>query len=192
MTPINWMLGSTPILILIDKQIGQSSSSQYKLTVAPSSDQGPEVDLSVGASQVNILSYMSHHYGFVAPLPIPVTDPIPVTSKDWDECLKSVSLQTGTHNPPLPGLTGPIVDFIKYLQRDGPLTNEWDISPGNRQSLSHEVIAQWIHRLNNGLFFINNGDLTDWQIAVITSANALYTLQHILHSSEKPSSVTLT
>jgi hypothetical protein len=180
----------------IDERVGQSSTRQYAMTVALSSDQGPEVDLTHGVNQINVLQYMSHYYGFVPPLPIPAADTAPIGRGDWDECLKSVGLQTSTHNRPLPGLTGPIVNFIKRLQGDGPQAFEWDILPGNRQPLNREAIVQCFHKLNDRLFLINSSflvdeNLTDWQIAVTTSTNALYTLRYILHSSERPSSAAL-
>jgi hypothetical protein len=101
--------------------------------------------------------------------------------------LRSVGLRTSTHNLPLPGLTGPIVNFIKRLQGNGPQAFEWDILPENRHPLNREAIVQCFHKLNDRLFLINRGFLvdgnsTDWQIAVTTSTNALYTLRYILHS----------
>jgi hypothetical protein len=178
----------------IDERVGQSSTRQYLMTVAQSSDQGPEVDLTHKANEIDVLKYMSHHYGFVPPLPIPAADTAPIGRDDWDECLKSVGLRTSTHNLPLPGLTGPIVGFIKRLQGDGPRAFEWDISPENRQPLNREAIVQCFHKLNERHFLVNrdflvDGHLTDWQIAVTTSTNALYTLRHILHSH--PSSAAL-
>ena len=179
----------------IDERIGQSSTHQRVLAVAPLSDQGPEVDLTQEANHVDVFRYLSHFYGFVAPLPIPAKDSVPIGHKDWDECLKSVGLQTSTHPPP-PGLTGPIVDFIRRLQKDGPREFEWDIFPGNRQPLNRETIAKCFHKLNDGLFVVN-GDFLDgknvtcWRIAVTNSANALYTLRYILQSSEYPTSEAL-
>jgi len=98
------------------------------------------------------------------------------------------------HHPP--GLTRPIVDFIRRLQGGGPREFEWDIMPGNRQPLNREAIVKCFHKINEGLFlidgsFLANGDLTDWQIAVTTSANALCTLRYILQSSEHLSSAAL-
>ena len=179
----------------INERICQSSNRHCVLAIAPSSDQGPEVDLMHKANHIDILKYMSFFYGFVHPLPMPATDSVPILQEVWDECLKSVGLQTGTHRPP-PGLTGPIVDFIKHLQGSGPQQFEWDILPGNRQPLNREAIVKCFHKLKEGLFlldgsFLVDGKSTAWQIAVMTSANVLYTLRYILQSSEYPSSATL-
>ena len=178
----------------INEQIDKFSNSQFVLAVAPSSNQGPEVDLTLEANHIDILKYMSYFYGFVPPLPIPATDLVPIKQNDWDECLKLVGLQTGTHRHP--GLTGPIVDFIRRLQGDGPQESEWDVLPGNHWPLNPETIAKCLHKLNEGLFlvdgsFLVDGNLTDWQIAITTWANALYTLRYILLSSEYPSSAAL-
>jgi hypothetical protein len=173
----------------IDERVGQCTR-QFLLAVAPASDQGPEVDLTHEA--IDVFKYMSYFYGFVPPLPIPQADLIPVAQKDWDECLKSVGLQAGTHPPPL-GLTRPIVDFIRRLQGGGPQDCEWDILPGNRQPLNRETIAKSFRKLNGGLFVVDgsllsDGNSTDWKIAVTTSVNALYTLRYILQLSKYPSS----
>jgi hypothetical protein len=178
----------------INERIDQFSNSQFVLAVAPLSDQGPEVDLRQVANHIDILKYMSYFYGFVPSLPIPATDSVPIGQNDWDECLKSVGLQTGTHRPP--GLTGPIADFIRRLKGGGPQESEWDVLLGNRQQLNPETIAKCLRKLNEGLFlvdgsFLVDGNLTDWRIAVTTSANALYTLRYILQSSEYPSSAAL-
>ena len=137
---------------------------------------------------------MTSFYGFVPPLPIPSTDSVPIEKKDWEDCLKSVGLKDGNH-PPLPGLTGPIVDFVRRLKGGCALESEWDILPGNRQPLKNKAL-KCFHVLKKGLFvvdgsFLVDGNSTDWQIAVTTSANALYTLRYILQSSEYPSSVAL-
>ena len=99
------------------------------------------------------------------------------------------------HPPPLPSLTSLIVEFIRHLQRGGALEFEWDILAGNRQSLNGEAL-KYFHMLSKGLFlvdgsFLVDGNSTDWQIAVTTSANALYILRYFLQASEKPSSVGL-
>jgi hypothetical protein len=179
----------------IDERIGQSSNRQYVLAATQSSDQGPGVDLTQEVNRTDVFRYMSLHYGFVPPLPIPATDPVPIGQNDWDERLKSVGLQTGIHHQP-PGLTVPIVDFIRRLQGSGPQAFEWDILPGNRQPLNRESIVKCFHKVNEWLFLVNgsflaDGNLTDWQISVTTSANALYTLRYILQSSEYPSSASL-
>jgi hypothetical protein len=86
---------------------------------------------------------------------------------------------------------------VKRLQGNGPHAFEWDILPGNYQSLNREVVVQCFHKLGDGLFlldgsFLADGNLTDWRIAVTTSTNALYTLRYILRSSsEYPSSPAL-
>jgi hypothetical protein len=113
--------------------------------------------------------------------------------KDWDDCLKSVGLPIGTHHTP--GLTVPIIDFIRRLQGGGPRDFEWDVLPGNRQSLNRDTISKCFHKLN-GVFivdgsFLGDGNLANWRIALTTSANALYTLRYILQSSESPSSAAL-
>jgi hypothetical protein len=166
------------------------------MTIVPSSDQGLEVNLTHVANHIDVLRYLSCYYGFVAPLLVPATDPVPIELGDWYECLKSVGLQAGTHNPPQPGLIGPIVDFVKRLQGEGPRPFEWDILPGNHQPLNRKAIVKCFRKLNDRLFLVNSsfmvdGHSTDWQIAVTTSANALYTLRYILHSSEYPSSAAL-
>ena len=180
----------------IDERVRQSSTGQYAMAVAQSSNQGPEVDLTHEANQIDVLKYMSHRYGFVPPLPISATDPTPIGRGDWDECLKSIGLQTSTHNHPRPGLTGPIVDFVKRLQIDRPRAFEWDLLPENRQPLNRQTIVECFHKLNGGLFLINRSFLVDeifidWQVAVTTSANALYTLRYILHLPKYPSSPAL-
>jgi hypothetical protein len=94
------------------------------------------------------------------------------------------------------------VDFVRRLQGSGPGKGscprdfEWDILPGNRQPLNREAISKCFHKLKDGLFLVNgsflaDGNVTDWQIAVTTSANALYTLLYILQSSGYPSSAAL-
>ena len=177
----------------VERRIGQFSNRQFVLAIAPS-DQGPEVDLTHKANQIDILKYMSCFYGFVPPLPIPATDPVSIGQTNWDESMKSVGLQTGTHHAP-PGLTGYIVDFIRRLQGGGPRDFEWDILSGNRQPLNRETIVKCFHKLNGVILvdgsFLVDGNLTDWQIALTTSANALYTLRYILQSSESPSSAAL-
>ena len=163
--------------------------------IAPSSDQGPEVDLTHSPNHFDILRHLSRFYGFVPPLPIPATDSVSIEQKDWNECLKSVGLRSDIHRF-LPGLTSPIVDFIRRLQRSSPQDFEWDILPGNRQLLKPETIVKYVHKLHEEFFLVDGSSLgdqdsTDWQIAVTTSTNALYTLRYILESSEKPSSVAL-
>ena len=179
----------------IDKRIDQPTNRLFALGITPSSDQGPEVDLRHEPNCIDILKYMTSFYGFVPPLPIPSTDSVPIEKKDWDDCLKSVGLKNGNH-PPLPGLTGPIVDFVRRLNGGCALQFEWDILPGNRQPLKPKAL-ECFHVLKKGLFVVNgsflvDGNSTDWQIAVTTSANALYTLRYILQSSEYPSSAALT
>ena len=174
----------------VDERIGQFSNRQFVLAIAPSSNQGPEVYLTHKANQINILKYMSYFYGFVSPLPISAKDLVPIGQTDWDECMKSVGLLTATHHAP-PGLTGPIVDFIRRLQGSGPRDCEWDILSGNRQPLNRETIVKCFQKLN-GVFlidgsFVVDGKMTDWQIALTTSSNALYTLRYILQCSEPPS-----
>ena len=179
----------------IDERVGQSGTHQCVLAVAPSSGQGPEVDLSHKANDIEVFRYMSDFYGFVPPLPVPATDLVPIDQKNWGECLKSVGLLTDTHPRP-PGLTGPIVDFIRHLQGDGPQAFEWDILPGNRQPLMPETIVKCFHKLNERVFLVDgsyvvDGNLTDWRVAVTSSADALYTLRYVLQSSEYPSSAAL-
>jgi hypothetical protein len=115
----------------VDERIGPFNNRESVLAIAPSSDQGPEVDLTHTANQIDTLKYMSYFYGFVPPLPIPATDPVSIGPSDWDESLKSVGLVPAIHPQP-PGLTGPIVDFIRRLQGGGPRDFEWDILSGNR------------------------------------------------------------
>ena len=176
------------------EQMGPFNNRNFALAVAPPSGEGPEVDLTHEANQIDVLQYMSNFYGFVPPLPIPATDPVPIRQGDWDESLKSVGLLPGIH-PQLPGLTGPIVDFIKRLEGGGPRDFEWDVLSGNRQPLNRETIAKCFHKLN-GFFFVDgsflvDGSSTDWQIALVSSDNALYTLRYIQQSSELPSAATL-
>ena len=83
----------------IDERIGQLINCRFALGTAPSSDQGPEVNLTQESNCIDILKYMSTFYGFVAPLPIPLTDTVLIEQHDWDECLKSVGLQNGIHPP---------------------------------------------------------------------------------------------
>ena len=185
----------------IKERIDKFNNRCFTLPIAPSSDRGPEVDLTHDANHVDILKYMSDFYGFVHPLPIPETDSVPIVQKDWDESLKSVGLQSGIHPQP-PGLAGPIVNFIMRLQGlgGGPQEFEWDILPGNRQALNPESIVKYFHKpvKNNDekLFivdgsFLADGNLTDWKIALTTSGNALYTLRSILGCSQNPSSASL-
>jgi hypothetical protein len=179
----------------ISERIDQSSNRQFVLAIAPSSDQGPEVDLTHEANQIDIFRHMSYFYGFVPPLPIQATDSVPIVQKDWEDCLKSVGLRTDTRRPP-PGLTGPIVDFVRRLQGGSPRDFEWDLLPGNRQPLNRETIVKCFLKLNEELFlvdgsFLADGNFTDWKIALTKSANALYTLRYILQSSEHPSSAAL-
>jgi hypothetical protein len=191
----NLDVGSTDpetVQAFIDERIDQSSIHRRVMATAPS-----EVDLTQEtheADHIDILRHMSHYYGFVPPLPLPAADPVPIRPKDWEECLKSVGLQS-THNPSA-GLTGPIMDFVTRLQRDGPQSSEWDILPGNRQFLNRETIVNFFHKINDGLFLVNSsflvdGRSTDWQIAVLTSVNALYILRYIVQFPEYPSSAAL-
>ena len=60
----------------IDERIGQLINCRFALGTAPSSDQGPEVNLTQESNCIDILKYMSSFYGFVLPLPIPLTDTV--------------------------------------------------------------------------------------------------------------------
>jgi hypothetical protein len=69
-------------------------------------------------------------------------------------------------------------------------------SNGPLPQVNRETIVKCFHKLKEGVFlvdgnFLSDGNLTDWQIAVTTSANALYTLRYILQFSEYPSSVAI-
>ena len=191
------------VKVFVEEQIDCFNKNQFALaiapsSVAPSSDQvpeGPEDDLMQGANDIDVLKYLSRYYGFVPPLPIPDTDLVSISLHDWDESLKSVGLQSGIHLR-LPGLTGPIVDFIRRLQGDGPQKHEWDILPGNRQPLNPKDILKCFYKLDTGHFLVNGNFVADrhsidWQIAVDTSANALYILRYLLQSSDYPSSAAL-
>jgi hypothetical protein len=81
------------------------------------------------------------------------------------------------------------------LKGGGPRDFEWDVLSGNRQSLNRETIAKCFHKLG-GVFFLDGSFLVDenstnWQIALTSSANALYALRYIQQSSEPPSSAAL-
>ncbi|KAF8881965.1 hypothetical protein CPB84DRAFT_1851432 [Gymnopilus junonius] len=178
------------------EQVRRYATPQYAMNVVRSSDSGPEVDLTHTVDELNILVYLTQYYGFVPPLPIPKTDPVPVSTQEWDDCLKSIGLRTSAYNCPCPGLTGPIVNFIRGLQGRGPQGNEWDLLLGNRQPLEHRLVVKAFHKLNDKLFLLHHTFLdvensSDWQIGVTSSTNALYILRYLLQAPEKPSSAVL-
>ncbi|PPQ76642.1 hypothetical protein CVT25_010781, partial [Psilocybe cyanescens] len=155
----------------------QRNPNAYSIDLRRYSERGPETNLEHSAGQVNIHQYLYRYYGFLAP--IPISDATPVNSNnDWGECLKSVSLDAKV-NEPLPGLTGPIVNFIKGMQQAaGPQAFEWDLLADNYNPLTKDLISRHLRRLPNGEYLLLKSSLCndrprDWHIALTTSANAL-------------------
>ncbi|KDR77508.1 hypothetical protein GALMADRAFT_138610 [Galerina marginata CBS 339.88] len=168
----------------IAERVHQSSSSLgYIMSASQASDLGPEVDSTHAPNELNVLQYLSLHFGFVPPLPLPERDPAPVDNNDWEECLMSVGLCKGKHQPQ-PGLSHPIMAFIHGLQGSGPKAHECDFLPDNRQYLGDSIIRKSFHKLNDSLYLLHNSVLDaksvcGWQFAVTTLASAVYILRYI-------------
>ena len=119
----------------------------------------PHIDLTLPSGTLDIVQYLSDHYGFVAPLPRPSMDPSPISITDWNECMKSVGLRLGDHNFPVTGLSGIIIAFIRGLQSSQieSLVDNWDLLSGNRQWVG-PFIHDYTYRLQD-LFIVKSSCL---------------------------------
>lgn len=143
---------------------------------------------------VDIVAYLSAHYGYRPPIALPPNPSIPDKAR-WNDLVKTVGLRAKDSNPPPVNFGLSCFDFLQGLQMtNGPPPLIYDLKPHCPIALDVAALRLLFEKVGD-LFFLRGSRLklepqAPWTIALTTARDAVKVFR-LLANPGKHSSVSL-